>query len=81
MTPTDPIARLCDSLTVTHADARAVEYCEAGIAGFAARNNLSSNEVSVQQLRNTGDPMTEKVIAFAALRVAREKFAAEKVPY
>lgn len=74
------IARLCSNLTVTHADARAVGYCEAGIAGFAQRNGLSPDKVTVRRLRETGDPMTEKVITFAALRTAREKFATEKVP-
>lgn len=74
------IARLCGNLTVTHADARAVGYCEAGIAGFAQKHDLSPDQVTIQRLRATGDPMTEKVIAFAATRAAREKFAAMEPP-
>jgi uncharacterized protein (TIGR02996 family) len=69
------VALLVPSLEVTAEDASAAGYCQAGIAGFAAKHGLiPGTPVTAAQLRQTGDPMVERPIRQAALRVARARF-------
>jgi hypothetical protein len=63
------IARLCGSVKATLADAKALGFCEPGIAAFQARHGIG-NEATLPQLIRTGDPSATRLARSLARKLA-----------